>query len=55
MRAGLVHPPGERFNFAQHLFERNAARPGSPAYTDDHESITYGELEERARRMSATM
>ena len=31
MRAGLVHPPGERFNFAQHLLETNAGRAGSPS------------------------
>jgi benzoate-CoA ligase len=52
MRAGLVHPPGERFNFAQHLIERNAARAAKAAYTDDHETITYGELEQRVRRMA---
>jgi benzoate-CoA ligase len=55
MRAGLVHPPGERFNFAQHLLETNAGRAGAPAYTDDYESITYGELDERVRRMSAAL
>ncbi len=30
-------------------------RPGSPAYTDDHESIRYGELADRVRRMSAAI
>jgi hypothetical protein len=25
-----VPPPGERFNFAQHLLERNAGRPPRP-------------------------
>ncbi|MEA2425248.1 MAG: benzoate-CoA ligase, partial [Thermoleophilaceae bacterium] len=51
----MVRPPEERFNFAQHLLERNAARAGSPAYTDDHESIAYGELDDRVRRMSAAV
>ncbi|MBC8023435.1 MAG: benzoate-CoA ligase family protein [Burkholderiales bacterium] len=51
----MVHPPEERFNFAQHLLDRNAGRAGSPAYTDDHESITYGELDDRVRRMSAAI
>ena len=49
------HPPGERFNFAQHLFELNRGRAGSAAYIDDHESMDYGELDERARRMAATL
>jgi len=55
MNASFPPPPGERFNFARHLLERNAARARSPAYTDDHETITYGELEERVRRMSAAL
>jgi benzoate-CoA ligase len=55
MRAGLVHPPGERFNFAQHLIERNAARAGKVAYVDDHEAMTYGELEDRQRRLAAAL
>ncbi|HEX7605210.1 MAG TPA: benzoate-CoA ligase family protein, partial [Usitatibacter sp.] len=49
------HPPGERFNFAQHLFELNRGRAGSAAYIDDNESMAYGELDERARRMAATL
>jgi benzoate-CoA ligase len=55
MRAGLTHPPGERFNFAQHLIERNAGRAGKPAYVDDHETMTYGELDERLRRMASAL
>ncbi|HUQ29233.1 MAG TPA: benzoate-CoA ligase family protein [Usitatibacter sp.] len=51
----MVPPPEERFNFAQHLLDRNAARPRAPAYTDDHESITYGDLDERVRRMSTAV
>jgi benzoate-CoA ligase len=48
-------PPGERFNFAQHLLDANRGRAQSIAYTDDHESMTYGELDERARRMAAAL
>jgi benzoate-CoA ligase len=48
-------PPGERFNFAQHLLDANRERAASIAYIDDHESMTYGELDERARRMAATL
>ena len=55
MTAILPPAPGERFNFAQHLLDRNRARAASPAYTDDHETITYGELDERVRRMSAAL
>lgn len=28
-------PPPERFNFARHVFERNARRAARPAYVDD--------------------
>src|SRR5258708_15145093 len=51
----MATPPEERFNYAQYLLERNAARPGSPADTDDHESIRYGERADRVRRMSAAI
>jgi benzoate-CoA ligase len=55
MNATLPPPPGERFNFAQHLLDRNASRARSTAYVDDHESLAYGELDERVRRMSAAL
>ena len=55
MSAGLPPPPGARFNFAQHLLDRNAGRPGSAAYIDDHETITFGELADRVRRMSSAL
>ena len=45
----------DRFNFASHLLERNRARPGARAYTDDHETISYGELDERVRRMAGAL
>ncbi len=48
-------PPGERFNFAQHLLDVNRDRGASVAYIDDHESTTYGELGERVCRMAATL
>jgi benzoate-CoA ligase len=50
-----VEPPGARFNFAQHLIERNAARPAKTAFIDDHGSLSYGELAERVRRMAAAL
>jgi benzoate-CoA ligase len=55
MTANLPPAPGERFNFAQHLLERNRARAASIAYIDDHETLTYGELDERVRRMAAAL
>ena len=55
MTAILPPAPGERFNFAQHLLDRNRDRGSSPAYTDDHETVTYGELEVRVRRMAAAL
>ncbi len=55
MTAILPPAPRERFNFAQHLLDRNRDRGSSPAYTDDHETMTYGELDVRVRRMSAAL
>jgi benzoate-CoA ligase len=55
MSPSLPPPPGERFNFAQHLLERNRSRAGKVAYIDDHGSMTYGELDERVRRMAAAL
>ena len=55
MNAPLPRSPGERFNFAQHLLEANRGRAGSIAYIDDHERMTYGELDERVRRMAAAL
>ena len=48
-------PAGEPFNFAAHLLDANRARGASLAYIDDHERLTYGELDERVRRMAAAL
>ncbi|MFM2120867.1 MAG: hypothetical protein RL722_2335 [Pseudomonadota bacterium] len=45
--------PGERFNFAQHLFEANAGRGSRAAFIDDQGSLSYAALEDRARRLAA--
>ena len=45
----------ERFNFARHLLDANRARGVSIAYIDDHERITYGELDLRVRRTAAAL
>ena len=50
-----VTAPPERFNFAQHLIERNAGRSGKVAYIDDAGSMSYGALFERVRRCAAAL
>jgi benzoate-CoA ligase len=45
--------PGERFNFAQHLFEANAGRGSRAAFIDDQGSLSFADLEARARRVAA--
>ena len=46
---------GDTFNFAEHLFTRNASNTQKVAYIDDHDSLTYGELEQRARKVAASL
>ena len=53
MATESTSPLGKHFNFAQHLIECNAARPAKVAYIDDSESLSYGELAERIRRLAA--
>ncbi|MFZ5567601.1 MAG: benzoate-CoA ligase family protein [Pseudomonadota bacterium] len=48
-----IRQPGERFNFAQHLIERNTGRQQKTAFIDDAESLSYGELSNRLRRLAA--
>jgi benzoate-CoA ligase len=45
--------PPERFNFAQHILEINRVRADKPAYIDDRETLSYGELDLRVRRCAA--
>jgi benzoate-CoA ligase len=53
--ATQVVPPGERFNFAQHLLQLNSARPNKAAFVDDLGTLSYGQLDERVRRMAAAL
>ena len=46
--------PG-RFNFAQHLFQRNRGRGGKAAYVDDAGAITYAALETESRRLASAL
>jgi benzoate-CoA ligase len=50
-----VDPPPEAFNFARHLLEVNATRGTKAAYIDDQATLTYGGLDERARRVAAAL
>ena len=48
-------PPPLRFNFAAHLLARNAGRAAKVAYVDDLQTVTYGELAQRVRRVAAAL
>ena len=48
-----VSPPPEVFNFAQHLLACNAMRPSKAAFIDDLGTLSYGQLDERVRRVAA--
>jgi benzoate-CoA ligase len=50
-----VSAPTERFNFAAHLFQLNAGRPDKAAFVDDHGSLSYGALEQRARQLASAL
>ena len=48
-----VLPPGEVFNFAQHLLDCNAARADKTAFIDDRGTLSYGQLDARVRRVAS--
>jgi acyl-CoA synthetase (AMP-forming)/AMP-acid ligase II len=48
-----IPAPGERFNFAQHLLQLNAAHAERPAFVDDHGVLSYGALAEGVARLAA--
>jgi benzoate-CoA ligase len=50
-----VSPPPERFNIAAHLLSANAGRAAKAAFIDDRGTLTYGQLDERARRLAAAL
>jgi len=43
------------FNFAEHLFALNRGRAQKIAYIDDRGTLSYGELEDRARRFASAL
>ena len=55
MTPTTVAPPGEHFNFAQHLLAANSGRAGKAAFVDDLVEVSYGQLDERVLRMAAAL
>ena len=55
MSSATVSPPDERFNFADHLIMLNQQRTDKTAYIDDHNSMSYGELADRIKRMAGAL
>ncbi len=53
--APRVSPPPARFNFAQHLLVLNEGRAAKPAFVDDTEALSYGELARRVQGVSAAL
>ncbi|RSZ31851.1 MULTISPECIES: benzoate-CoA ligase family protein [unclassified Variovorax] len=47
--------PPPRFNFAGHLFDLNRERASRTAYIDDRGTLSYGQLEDRSRRLAAAL
>lgn len=47
--------PPEQFNFARHLLEVNSGRPDKVALIDDAGTLTYGQLADQVRRLSAAL
>ncbi|MGP9810266.1 benzoate-CoA ligase family protein [Rhodopseudomonas sp. NSM] len=53
MNAAVVTPPPERFNIAAHLLQANAGRPDKLAFVDDSSTLTFAQLDDKARRLAA--
>ena len=53
--APTVAAPPERFNYAQYLLSLNEGRAARTAFIDEHGSLSYGELDERVRRLAAAL
>ncbi|MGR4871836.1 benzoate-CoA ligase family protein [Variovorax sp. LARHSF232] len=45
----------DSFNFAEHLFALNRGRAGKTAYIDDRGTLSYGQLEERSRKLASAL
>jgi benzoate-CoA ligase len=55
MTVSPVEPPPEAFNFAAHLLAANSGRPAKTAFIDDAGVMTYGEVDDRARRFASAL
>ena len=55
MTANASTPPGERFNFAQHLLQANSARAAKAAFIDDAGTLSFGQLDLRVRALAAAL
>src|SRR5271167_4177591 len=55
MDVSAVPAPPDTFNFARHLLEANAGRAMKAAFIDDVGALTFGSLDERARRLAAAL
>jgi benzoate-CoA ligase len=47
--------PAAEFNYADYLFALNGDRAGKIAYIDDQGTLSYGDLEQRARRLAQAL
>ena len=50
-----VPAPPAQFNFAQYLLTQNLGRATKAAFIDEQGRLTYGDLEERVRRMASAL
>ncbi|TSE30328.1 Benzoate--CoA ligase [Tepidimonas thermarum] len=55
MTAVLPSAPPQRFNFAAHLLNRNAAHAQQLALIDDNGTLTYGALDDQVRRCATAL
>ena len=55
MDPSAVPAPPDAFNFARHLLDANAGRAMKAAFIDDVGALTYGSLDERARRLAVAL
>jgi benzoate-CoA ligase len=51
----LPTPPAAPFNFAEHIFALHRQRGDRLAYIDDRGPLSYGQLEQRARRLAGAL
>jgi benzoate-CoA ligase len=54
-QATAAPPPPAQFNAAHYLLSQNERRASKAAFIDDQRVLTYGELEDRVRRMASAL